>query len=91
MTSSPDLTLREAAELAGVPKAAVEKAIETDVIRAFTPSHPCAWRINALRAVAGGRLFFGIEAGKTRRLAGSPQKGALERNCPSRAHKTRSC
>ena len=36
MTSSPDLTLREAAELAGVPKAAVEKAIETDVIRAFT-------------------------------------------------------
>lgn len=36
MTSSPDLTLRETAELAGVPKTTVEKAIETDVIPALT-------------------------------------------------------
>lgn len=36
MASSPDLTLREAAELAGVSKTAVEKEIETDVIRPLT-------------------------------------------------------
>lgn len=36
MTSSPDLTLRETAELAGVAKSTVEKAIETDVIRPVT-------------------------------------------------------
>ena len=36
MTSSPDLTVRETAELAGVPKTTVEKAIETNVIRAVT-------------------------------------------------------
>ena len=36
MASSPDLTLREAAELAGVSKTAVEKEIEADVIRPLT-------------------------------------------------------
>ena len=36
MTGSPDLTLRETAELAGVPRTTVAKAIETDVIRPLT-------------------------------------------------------
>ena len=36
MTGSPDLTLRETAELAGVPRATVAKAIETKVIRPLT-------------------------------------------------------
>ena len=36
MKSSPDLTLRETAKLAGVPKTTVEKAIETEVIPALT-------------------------------------------------------
>ena len=36
MTPSPDLTLREAAELAGVTKTTVEKAVEAKVIRPLT-------------------------------------------------------
>lgn len=36
MTPSPDLTLREAAELAGVTKTTVEKAVEAQVIRPLT-------------------------------------------------------
>ena len=36
MTTSPDLTLREAAELAGVTKTTVEKAVEAKVIRPLT-------------------------------------------------------
>ena len=36
MIPSPDLTLREAAELAGVTKTTVEKAVEAKVIRPLT-------------------------------------------------------
>ena len=36
MTTSPDLTLREAAELAGVTQTTVEKAVEAKVIRPLT-------------------------------------------------------
>ena len=36
MATSPDLTLREAAELAGVTKTTVEKAVEAKVIRPLT-------------------------------------------------------
>ena len=38
MSVSPDLTLREAAELAGVTQATVEKAVEAKVIRPLTRS-----------------------------------------------------
>lgn len=36
MTTSPDLTLREAAELAGVTQSTIEKAVEAKVIRPLT-------------------------------------------------------
>ena len=36
MLASPDLTLREAAELAGVTKTTVEKAVEAEVIQTLT-------------------------------------------------------
>lgn len=36
MTTAPDLTLREAAELAGVTKTTVEKAVEAKIVRTLT-------------------------------------------------------
>lgn len=49
MTMSPDLTLREAAELAGVTKTTVEKAVEAKVIRPL--AHPARLRGGSTRYV----------------------------------------
>lgn len=71
MTSTAaDLTPREVAELAGVPKRAIEKAIEEKVLPVHTG------KISAMRfgKAAGGRRFLGVEsvayATLVRRLTG---------------------
>ncbi len=58
MTSAADLTPREVAELAGVPKRAIEKAIEEKVLPVHTG------KIAAMRfgKAADARRFLGIES-----------------------------
>ena len=58
MTPSPDLTLRETAELAGVTKTTVEKAVEAKVIRPLTRSARLRGRFDALRAPLQAVAFF---------------------------------
>ena len=82
LAQSPDLTLREAAELAGVTKTTVEKAVEAKVMQTLTCPAAPAWRLDALCAATGGGLFRRLEVGKSRGFARASQKVAMDAACP---------